>query len=81
MPDIPISKFQASCCSLIHQIGKTGQTLRITRRGHPVAEITTCLPIRGQFVLGDMVGTAEIVGDIVSPVIDIDDISDWFPQC
>jgi len=48
--------------------------LRITRHGRPVAEVIPAGPDRKRKFLGDMIGTAEIVGDIVSPVIDLDDI-------
>ena len=39
-----------------------------------LAEVIPAGPDRKRKFLGDMVGTAEIVGDIVSPVIDLDDI-------
>jgi hypothetical protein len=39
-----------------------------------VAEVIPAGPDRKRKFLGDMIGTAEIVGDIVSPVIDPEDI-------
>ncbi len=74
MNDVSISEFKAKCLGLIDQVQKTGQPLRITRHGRPVAEVVPAGPDRKRNFLGDMIGTAEIVGDIVSPVIDIDDI-------
>jgi prevent-host-death family protein len=74
MNDIPISEFKARCLGLIEQVHKTRQPLRITRHGRPVAEVIPAGPERNQKFLGDMVGTAEIVGDIVSPIIDLEDI-------
>jgi prevent-host-death family protein len=74
MNDIPISKFKAQCLRLIEQVHKTRQPLRITRHGRPVAEVVPAGPDRKRKFVGDMVGTAEIVGDIVSPVIDLEDI-------
>jgi prevent-host-death family protein len=74
MRDVPISKFKAKCLGLIDQVHKTRQPLRITRHGIPVAEVIPSGPDRKRKFLGDMVGTAEIVGDIVSPVIDLKDI-------
>ena len=74
MRDIPISEFKAKCVRLIEQVHKTGQPLRITRNGRPLAEVIPAGPAsKGKF-LGDMIGTAEIVGDIVSPVIDVENI-------
>jgi prevent-host-death family protein len=74
MRDVPISKFKAKCLGLIEQVHKTQQPLRITRHGIPVAEVIPAGPDRKRKFVGDMVGTIEIVGDIVSPVIDLDEI-------
>jgi prevent-host-death family protein len=74
MEDVPISKFKAKCLGLIEQVHKTRQPLRITRHGIPVAEVVPAGPDRKRKFVGDMVGTAEIVGDIVSPIIDLEDI-------
>ncbi|MGA9392641.1 MAG: type II toxin-antitoxin system Phd/YefM family antitoxin [Candidatus Sulfotelmatobacter sp.] len=74
MNEIPISEFKSKCLGLIDQVHKTRQPLRITRHGRPVAEVVPSGPDRKRKFLGDMVGTAEIVGDIVSPVIELENI-------
>jgi prevent-host-death family protein len=74
MQDISISEFKAKCLGLIEEVHKTRQPLRITRHGRPVAEVIPAGPDRKRKFLGDMVGTGKIVGDIVSPVIDLDEI-------
>jgi prevent-host-death family protein len=74
MADIPISEFKAKCLGLIEQVHKTRQPLRITRHGRPVAEVIPVGPDRTRNFVGDMIGTAKIVGDIVSPIIDLDEI-------
>ncbi len=73
MTDVSISEFKAKCLGLIEQVHKTRQPLRITRHGKPVAEIIPSGTDRTRKFVGDMIGTAKIVGDIVSPVIDLDD--------
>jgi prevent-host-death family protein len=73
MRDISISEFKAKCLGLIEQVQKTRQPLRITRHGKPVAEVIPAGPSRKRNFLGDMRGTVEILGDIVSPVIDLDE--------
>ncbi len=73
MQDIPISMFKAKCLGLIEQVDKTRQPLRITRHGRPVAEVIPAGPDRKRKFLGAMVGTGKIVGDIVSPIIDLDE--------
>jgi prevent-host-death family protein len=74
MRDVPISEFKAKCLGLIEQVHKTRQPLRITRHGRPLAEVVPAGPDRKRKFLGDMIGTAEIVGDITSPIIDLDEI-------
>jgi prevent-host-death family protein len=74
MTDVPISEFKAKCLGLIEQVHKTRQPLRITRHGRPLAEVIPAGPDRKRKFLGDMIGTAEIVGDITSPIIDLDEI-------
>jgi prevent-host-death family protein len=73
MRDISISEFKAKCLGLVDEVQKTRQPLRITRHGCPVAELIPTGPDRKRKFLGDMKGTVEILGDIVSPVIDLDE--------
>ena len=73
MHDVSISEFKAKCLGLIEQVHKTRQPLRITRHGRPVAEVIPAGPDRKRKFVGDMIGTAKIVGDIVSSVIDLDE--------
>jgi prevent-host-death family protein len=71
MRDVPISEFRAKCFDLVDQVNRTRRSLCITRRGVPVAKLVPSRHRRRlKFVLGDMIGTAEIDGDIVSPVLD-----------
>jgi prevent-host-death family protein len=74
MNDISISEFKAKCLGLIEQVHKTRLPLRITRHGRPVAEVIPAGPDRKRKFLGDMIGTAKVIGDIVSPVIDLDEV-------
>jgi prevent-host-death family protein len=74
MNDISISEFKAKCLGLIEQVQKTRQPLRVTRHGRPMVEVIPAGPDRKRKFLGDMVGTGKIVGDIVSPVIDLNEI-------
>lgn len=73
--EVPISEFKAKCLSLVDQVSKTKTRLVITKRGTPVAEVVPISPEMGRKKwLGSMTGTAKILGDIISPVIDLDDI-------
>lgn len=75
MEEVPISQFKAKCLALLEQVSKTKKPLRITRHGKPVADVVPAVPIVDRAALfGSMRGSIKIVGDIVSPVIDLNDI-------
>ena len=74
MQEVAISEFKAKCLALLQQVHKTKKPIRITRRGKPVAEVVPPSPAKQKGGwLGSMKGSFDIVGDIVSPVIDLDD--------
>jgi len=75
MYEIAISEFKATCLSLLQQVAKTKQPIRVTRFGKPVADVVP--PAEGQVDrnawIGSGKGTAKILGDIVSPAGDAED--------
>ena len=68
METIAISKFKATCLATLDRVNKTGQPVRVTRFGKPVADIVPATPEPpvGDW-LGSLAGTAEICGDIMIP--------------
>jgi prevent-host-death family protein len=73
--EIAISEFKAKCLSLLEEVSKTKTPLRVTRRGKPLADVIPASPEAEERTwIGSMSGTIEIVGDIVSPVIEIESI-------
>lgn len=73
MQEIAISEFKAKCLALIEEVNKTKQPIRITRHGKPIAEVVPSSPERKRRKLGSMSGTVKILGNIVSPVVDLDE--------
>jgi prevent-host-death family protein len=74
MEEIAISRFKATCLAVMERVRKTRQPVRVTRFGEPVAEIVPpSPPPRPEGWLGCMEGTADITGDIVSPISDAED--------
>ena len=72
--EVPISEFKAKCLSLLSRVDKTKTPIRVTRRGKPIAEIVPISPRTEQRdLLGSMTGTIDFIGDVISPVIDLDD--------
>lgn len=71
METIPISQFKAKCLALLEQVHKTKKPIRITRFGTPIAEVVPPSPsAQSDEWLGTMADTIEIVGDIISPIIE-----------
>jgi prevent-host-death family protein len=72
---IAISEFKAKCLSLLEEVSKTRTPLRVTRRGKPIADVVPASSDTDERSwIGSMSDSIEITGDIVSPVIDIQDI-------
>jgi prevent-host-death family protein len=70
--EIAISKFKAKCLSLLEEVSKTKTPLRVTRRGKALADvIPASSEAEERSWIGSMSGSIEIVGDIVSPIIDM----------
>ena len=75
MDEIAISKFKATCLSVLERVRKTRRPIRITKFGEPIAEVVPPSPKPKKTPwLGSMAGTARIVDDIVSPA---SDEKDW----
>lgn len=75
MEEVSISEFKAKCLAILKRVQKTRKPVRVTRFGKPVAEIMAPSPEKERSEwMGSMKGQMEILGDIVSPVIDENDI-------
>ena len=76
MDDIAISKFKATCLSVLQQVLKTGTPILVTRFGQPIAEIHPPAALRAPRRFGARIHSGKIVGDIVGP---IGHESEWNP--
>ena len=67
MEQIAVSKFKATCLSVLQRVQKTRKPVLITRFGVPIAEVVPAsAPKRKSRRLGCMEGTGKILeGDIV----------------
>lgn len=71
MHQISISDFKATCLAVLDRVKRTGQSILVTRRGEPIAQVTPPPPAeRPQSWLGCMAGKTRIVGDVISPAVD-----------
>ena len=73
--EVAISEFKAKCLSLLEEVSKTKTPLRVTRRGQAIADVIPASsdPEERNW-MGSMSNSIEITGDVVSPVIEIQEI-------
>jgi prevent-host-death family protein len=64
MREIAISKFKATCLAVLEDVQRTGAPVRVTRFGHPVAEVMPPRPAKPAAWLGCMKDSLEVSGDI-----------------
>ncbi len=62
---IPVSKFKATCLSVLEEVRTKNKKVLITKRGKPLAVIH---PVEEAVREGSLKGTVLFIGDIVSPV-------------
>ena len=75
MQEVAIAEFKAKCLALLEQVRVTKRPLRVTRYGKPVAEvIPASQAVEQKDWMGSLADTTEILGDIISPVIEE---TDW----
>jgi prevent-host-death family protein len=72
MKKIAAGEFKAKCLALMEDVRSTRQPIVITKRGKPVAKL---VPVEGEKDewMGRLKGKIRIVGDIVSPIVPVDD--------
>ena len=69
MESMAISEFKATCLAVLERVRRTKKPVLITRFGRPLAQVVPAsAPPPPKSWIGSMAGTAQIVGDIVSPV-------------
>jgi prevent-host-death family protein len=72
MKTVAAGEFKARCLTLMDDVKKTRAPIVITKRGKPVAKLVPIEEEKDDF-LGRLKGVIEIVGDIESPVVPIED--------
>lgn len=74
MEKMPISKFKATCLSVLKRVQRTRKPVLVTKFGEPVAQVGPPPPRRRpKRWLGDMAGSMKIHGDIIAPASDEQD--------
>jgi prevent-host-death family protein len=72
MKTIAAAKFKAQCLTLMEGVRKTRQPLVITKRGKPIAKLAPLDDMKDDF-FDRLKGQFQVVGDIVSPLVPLED--------
>lgn len=73
MEEISISKFKATCLSLLERVRRTGQAILVTKRGEPIAQVLPPPPPeRKEGWVGSFRHSGKIVGDVISPAAEVE---------
>ena len=72
---ISATEFKAKCLAIIDEVGTTGDIVVIEKRGKPVAQLSSFVPLDAEVPQASLRGTVRIVGDVTEPVVDPDDWS------
>lgn len=65
---IKASEFKAKCLGLMDEVAETGETIIVTKNGHPVVEVRPCESKAKKKLFGLLKGQVKITGDIISPI-------------
>lgn len=73
MQTIKASEFKAKCLALMDEVARTGEPIRITKNGKPVAELRPVRAIKPVSPFGWHKDRIKECGDIIEPV----DVDAW----
>ena len=68
---VAAGEFKAKCLKLLDDVQESGETLIVTKRGKPVAEVRPVAQ-KPKSIIGAMKGRIQILGDIISPIDDLE---------
>ncbi len=69
MRTMSATEFKAKCLALLDEVKGSGEIITITKHGSPVAQLIPPLPAASEFPQTDLVGSVEILADVVEPVL------------
>jgi prevent-host-death family protein len=72
MKKIAAGEFKARCLALMEDVRSTRQPILITKRGKPVAKLVPAETEKDDWI-GRLNGKFKVTGDIVSPVVPLED--------
>ncbi|CAN5641403.1 type II toxin-antitoxin system Phd/YefM family antitoxin [soil metagenome] len=73
MKRVSATEFKAKCLAILDEVKRTGEPVTILKRGKPVAQLVPPLPRTETYPQYNLIGTGEIVGDIIEPAVPAED--------
>ncbi|MEA3054262.1 MAG: hypothetical protein QOG72_3165 [Sphingomonadales bacterium] len=64
---IGAAEFKAHCLRILDEVQRSGESVTITKRGKPVAEVTPVKATEQRSVIGALQGSVTRIGDIIRP--------------
>ncbi len=65
---MPITAFKAHVLALLARVSRTGETLVVTKRGKPLAQVG---PVKVKGKKKSLEGSVTILGDIMAPINEV----------
>lgn len=69
MKSVAISAFKARCLALLEDVARTGEPLLVTKRGRPLARVTSSDNSRSSSPQDTLHDTVETLGDLIAPTL------------
>ncbi|HUZ95027.1 MAG TPA: type II toxin-antitoxin system Phd/YefM family antitoxin [Edaphobacter sp.] len=72
MKTMAAGTFKAKCLAVMDEVQKKRETVVITKKGKPVAQLVP-MATEADPIFGFLLGKGRIVGDIISPIVPLED--------
>ncbi|HEV2710795.1 MAG TPA: type II toxin-antitoxin system Phd/YefM family antitoxin [Edaphobacter sp.] len=72
MKTMAAGTFKTTCLAVMDEVEKKREPVVITKNGRPVAQLVP-IAVETDPIFGFLLGKGEIVGDIVSPIVPLED--------
>jgi prevent-host-death family protein len=73
MIQVSATEYKHNALKLLEQVRVSGETVQITKRGRPIAQLIRVDDAKHKRVFGQFRGDVTVVGDIVGPIVPPED--------
>lgn len=74
MKEINASDFKARCLAILDEVRETGLVVTVLKHGKPVAELRPAVQRKSESPFSGLKGSLRIMGDVVSPLLEENDL-------